>query len=457
MLLLASLAKTTTEILGGLNSLIQAGRSQHLRLGPSSHGGDTEVHPQDEICTNYSEYGFYMGREPVSSAAMGNIWRSRASTILVMSAVVCSIMSAASPAEAWHWARRFAEGPWGGAGGNYYTGSPRSLGMTCASCHTGQSRFPRRVSMRVITRRVQGSSLIPEDIFTAGYQPGALYKVSVELLGEHRGYEPANGQYQDPGGTPRKVSCPLPVTNRNVLTAEVMNESNVYADFDGNGAGRLRSDSNNQANSTTPAPRCYVAIAGCGGGSPEDPGSPSNGGPTMGNYRHMRLVDPNSSPPFGRYACTTCDAVASMYGADPTPTTNNFPVRTDHFFWTAPTAPPQAGSGRIRFYMAFLDGDGYGDVYDDDFAVFRRAVCPAGSGACSPTSPPWNYTSLPPSILPQTTPRAPPAPPTIIVMIMALAAGVTAMVSVMKRRPSSEGGSFGLSGKARDSGSVSAG
>ncbi|CAN0568241.1 unnamed protein product, partial [Laminaria digitata] len=74
-----------------------------------------------------------------------------------------------------------------GGGGNYYTGSPRSQGITCSSCHIGQSRFQNRASLQVTTRRVNGGSLVNDDIFANGYMPGARYKVSVTLVGEHRG------------------------------------------------------------------------------------------------------------------------------------------------------------------------------------------------------------------------------------------------------------------------------
>ncbi len=340
----------------------------------------------------------------------------------LLSATILALMLAAAPqAQAWHWVFPFAKGPWQGAGGNYYTGSPRSKGVTCSSCHIGQSRFQTRVGMQVVSRRVQGNSLVPDDIFSSGYQPGARYKITVTMIGEHRGFAPASGQYQDSGGLQHKLACPLVVDNLNLMTAEVMNEGNVYADFDGNAAGTIRADTNTQPDSVNQASRCLVATPGCGGGAADYPPRTLQGGPTTVSYRSLRLTDPNSSPPFGSYGCSGCDAIVSMYGADITPTTSGgFPQRVDHFFWTAPSSPPSVGNGRIRFYMAFLDGDGYRDVYDDDYADFRRAVCPVGNAGCNPTNPPWNFTSVPPApVAPVSLQR--PAPPTVMLGILSAA------------------------------------
>lgn len=354
---------------------------------------------------------------------------------LVLSALTLAVLVGISPeASAWHWAFPFAGGPWHGAAGNYYTGSPRSNGVNCGSCHTGQSRFQNRVSMQVTTRRVQGGSLVNDDIFANGYQPGARYKISVSLVGEHQGFEPTNGQYQDANGTAHKVACPLsPVDNVNILTAEVMDESNTYANYSGNSAGRLRADRTNNPNDLNEANRCLVATAGCGGGTQDYPQRTLQGGPTTVSYSSLRLTNPNGSPPFGSYTCVECDAIVSMYGADVTPTTaGGFPQRVDHFFWTAPNSPP-SGNGRIRFYMAFMDGDGYTDIYDDDFAEFRRAICPAGNAACNPTNPPWNFTSVVPAAPTNLSPRQP-APPNFMLGIAATAMALIAMMAMAQLR-----------------------
>lgn len=358
--------------------------------------------------------------------------KSKLQRLLLSFAAFAMLLAASAEAQAWHWAFPFATGPWHGAGGNYYTGSPRSLGITCASCHVGQSRFQNRVGIQVTTRRVQGGSLVADDIFANGYQTGARYKISVTMLGEHRGFEPTNGTYQDPGGTAHKVACPLTVDNVNLLTVEVMNEGNVYADFDGNAAGTMRGDANNQANSVNQASRCLVATSGCGGGAADYPTRTLQGGPTTVSYRNMRLTNPNASPPFGTFGCTSCDAIVSMYGADITPTNSGgFPQRVDHFFWTAPGTAPSVGNGRIRFYMAFMDGDGYDDVYDDDYAEFRRGVCPTGNAGCNTTNPPWNFTSVPPVPVSPVSPQRP-APPTMMLGILAAALMLLLLVVVGK-------------------------
>ncbi len=354
---------------------------------------------------------------------------------LFLSALTLVMLVGISPeASAWHWAFPFAGGPWHGGGGNYYTGSPRSNGISCSSCHIGQSRFQNRVSLQVTTRRVNGGSLVNDDIFANGYMPGARYKISVTLVGEHRGFDPPSGQYQDTNGTAHKVACPLEVDNVNIMTAEVMDEGNTYANFSGNSAGRLRADRTNNANDVNEANRCLVATPGCGGANQDYPQRTLQGGPTTVGYSNLRLTNPNGSAPFGGFTCVECDAIASMYGADTTPTSaNSFATRVDHFFWTAPNTAPSAGNGRVRFYITFLDGDGYTDIYDDDVAEFRRAVCPVGNTNCNPTNPPWNFTSLPPVPAPMGTPKSP-APPTFMLGILAAALALFGLLAASGQR-----------------------
>ncbi|MEZ4470595.1 MAG: DUF4266 domain-containing protein [bacterium] len=57
----------------------------------------------------------------------------------------------------------------GGAGGIYYTGSPRFQGQDCSGCHRGE----RAVSVRV--------SSVPEDLLRQPYRPGAVYHIEVDL------------------------------------------------------------------------------------------------------------------------------------------------------------------------------------------------------------------------------------------------------------------------------------
>ncbi|MCA9548794.1 MAG: DUF4266 domain-containing protein [Myxococcales bacterium] len=338
------------------------------------------------------------------------------------------VLGAASEAQAWHWSVPFTEGPWHGAAGNYYTGSPRSLGITCGTCHVGAQNIPpnQRVQMQVTVRRVNNGNLVADDIFANGYMPGARYKISVAMSGEHKGRQPDDGSYEDPNGSAFKVSCPHTVDNVNILTAEVMNEADVYADFDGNGAGTLRADANNDPNSTTQANACREGA--CPNNNPYYPNRTLQGGPTTVSLRSWRLGNPNSNPPFGGFTCSACDSIVANFGGDTTPGTGQpFAARSFHFFWTAPATPPATGNGRIRFYMSMVDGDGYTDVYDDDVAEFRRAVCPQGNAACNPTNPPWNYTAAPPVALPPAV-DVRPAPPSGDVLWVLAMAGLTVLV-----------------------------
>ena len=342
-------------------------------------------------------------------------------------------LTIAPEARAWHYYVPFTDGPWHGAASNYYTGSPRSLGITCATCHIGAQNIPpnQRVQMQVTTRRVNSGNLVADDIFTNGYMPGARYKVTVTMVGEHKGRDPGNGTYEDPNGSANKVSCPHAVDNENLITAEVMNEASVYADFDGNAAGTLRGDADNNANSTTQANACRDGS--CPNNNAYFPARTLQGGPTTISLRGWKLTNPAGNPPFGTYGCSACDAIVGSYGGDTTPTgAQPFAPRSFHFFWTAPSSPPAAGNGRIRFYMSLLDGDGYTDAYDDDVAEFRRAVCPQGSSACNPTNPPWNFTAAPPAPPPPAT-DVRPAPPAGDVLWVLAMAGLTVLLVLATR------------------------
>ena len=246
--------------------------------------------------------------------------------------------------------------------------------------------------MQVTTRRVNGGSLVADDIFANGYMPGARYKVTVRMLNEHKGRQPNDGSYEDPNGTAEKVACPRVAENRNLMTAEVMSEGQVYASFDGNQAGALRADADNNSNSTAEG-YCRDGSDGCFNGV-DIPPVISGGGPTTVTYRSYRLSNPNANPPFGEWTCGICDKIASNTGGDNTPGTGGqFNTVEWHFFWTAPATVP-GGNGRIRFYIAVVDGDGYSDTYDDDIVEFRRAVCPQGNASCNPTNPPWNLSLI---------------------------------------------------------------
>lgn len=322
-------------------------------------------------------------------------------------AVLCTSALSSLPreADAFHFNTQFADHPFQrivGAGGRYYTGSPRNEGMDCTHCHVDAQRFPARVSLNVVAEIVNSGSLSPSTLFTAGYQPNATYKITVTMIDEHRGMCTTGGAYQGPASSEGwKLSCPGSQCNgpgspgnRDQFTAEVMSDGGTYATASGNAAGRLRPDS--ELGAAQPG-QCRVGPSFCNGGQFADfPPAANMGGPTTAMFMNWRLTDPNDtqSGPFGRWSCLTdCDAIVSNNGfynwTEGQGSTNPF-ERSFAFFWTAPPSPPAAAAGRIRFYMAAVDGDGFNDTMDDDVATVRVAVCPAGASTCDPNvGPGW--------------------------------------------------------------------
>jgi hypothetical protein len=272
-----------------------------------------------------------------------------------------------------------------GSAGTFYTGSPRSLGMDCTVCHTGAENYPQRISLSVETFRVQGSTLQSYALFTDGYVAQERYRIEVTIVGEHLGKELSNGSYENPTGSAHKIMCTIDASaesqlyNADNLSVEVTSDDGVYASYNGNASGGLRPDA---SESETDEGRCLDGAQNCGpngGTHGEALTHTESGGPTTLAYRTWRL-DPTINPPLGSYTCSTsCDAIVSNFWYLPwvdTPT--NPTIRTFAFFWTAPATPPAAAGGRIRFYMAAVDGDGYLDTADDDVALKKLAVCPAG-------------------------------------------------------------------------------
>lgn len=300
-----------------------------------------------------------------------------------------------SAAYAWFIPDQFAGPYFRNSGGNHYTGSPRSM-YACDGCHLGSENFPpsERIALQVTSQRVNGGSLESYDLFTNGYNPGERYKIRVEMLNEHLGHYMNDGSYQTPEGTDYKVDCPKheggatylqQLHNRNHITAEVMNEDGVYATHGGNEAGALRPDSTGGATAEGPC----LNTNRCTANDALPPGMEA-GGPTSIMARHW-VNDPTSNPPIGNWSCGVCDAIVSNMHDLPTPSEGGaFTTFATEFFWTAPNTAPAAEGGRIRFYIAGVDGDGYADTLDDDFASVKVAVCPAGSNECDPmVGPDW--------------------------------------------------------------------
>ena len=95
-----------------------------------------------------------------------------------MVALVALLLLLGSARSAWAWPTggQFDGDPVseGGGGGLSFSGSPRSAGHDCAVCHTDP---PRRVRMAI--------DADPVALFDNGYQPGAMYRMRVRLVGEH--------------------------------------------------------------------------------------------------------------------------------------------------------------------------------------------------------------------------------------------------------------------------------
>lgn len=322
-------------------------------------------------------------------------------TYLMMTGVLATFAAGvltSSSAQAWFIPDQFSGPYFRNAGGNHYTGAPRGI-YSCDGCHIGAEDFPpsQRISLMVTSQRVNGSALEAYDLFASGYVPGDRYKIRVEMMGEHRGHYTGDGSYEDPEGTAWKVECPsndpggvytAQIHNHNHITAEVMNEDGVYADHAGNEAGRLRPDATGGPTAEGP---CLSTVR-CPPGNDPLPTAFEDGGPTSLMARHW-VVDPNSNPPLGNWSCGTCDALVTNSHEMPSPASEGgFDPFYMEFFWQAPDNVPATEGGRIRFYMAGVDGDGYTDTMDDDFASVRVAVCPAGTtpAECDPmVGPGW--------------------------------------------------------------------
>ena len=317
----------------------------------------------------------------------------------------------AAPAEAWFERQHFAA-RWGYGNGNHFTDSPRSM-YACNACHIGSEVFPpnQRIQLQVTSQRVNGNALESYDLFTSGYVPGDTYKIFVEMIGEHRGHYTNDGMYEGPEGAFFKIDCPNndpngdffnALHNRNHITAEVMNEDEVYADFDGNAAGRVRPDAQG-------GPTAQGACAPCDAGENTLPPAQEFGGTTSVMVRRYELTDPAAGD-FGGWTCGVCDALVSNVDAPVTPDSEaGFGTTKLEFFWQAPMIPPATGGGRVRFYMSAIDGDGYGDTDGDDFATRKVAVFPAGVNPpqCDPDVwPGWGLGLTRPGPTPTASSRA---------------------------------------------------
>lgn len=110
---------------------------------------------------------------------------SRATTLAIAALLCFAAALGAARARAYHAGSTFGAAPGaGGAGGYFYTGSPRERGWTCASCHVEAPG----------TLRVSLSSA--EGLFAdRAYSPGATYSVTVRIEEERLGLAAARSNF----------------------------------------------------------------------------------------------------------------------------------------------------------------------------------------------------------------------------------------------------------------------
>jgi hypothetical protein len=199
--------------------------------------------------------------------------------------------------------------------GLYFTGAPRWASLDCSTCHTAG---PQRVGLLL--------NADDPSLFSAGYEPGKVYELQVELTNETAGLK-----YK----TPTCTDPPAP------------DDSFSYVQCNNNGFG-LEIDDDSGA--PLAGPSVYCAAQPAGGVCPK-----------ADFTRDQALVAPGGDAVFD----------AKVYSADP-----NMPKLVTrngatgwHFFWTA----PKAGTGPLTVYVSAVDGNGGAgtvandqDPFDDD-------------------------------------------------------------------------------------------
>ncbi len=95
----------------------------------------------------------------------------------------------------------------GGAGGLYFTGSPRNYGLNCGVCHVGATH-----NLKI------GLVSYPDDIFKEGFEPGKEYIIYLRFFNETKGL-----QYTD------DACYQGPTCNINMFALDVLNANDEPA------------------------------------------------------------------------------------------------------------------------------------------------------------------------------------------------------------------------------------
>jgi hypothetical protein len=218
-----------------------------------------------------------------------------------------------------------------GAEGIYFTGAPRFSGLDCASCHAGG---PQEVKLHV------GAD--PPDLFTAGWRPGATYRLEIALADERRGIEHGGETCTEPPGTMDRydyVQC-----NSNSFALEV------------DAGGRPLS-----------APGTFCSRA------PLTPGT---------------CPEPD---PFGDEVVVAPGGDAVFASRQHSPSMTKQVLRNGATRWQLHFTAPAAGAGPLTLYVSAVDGNGGSGRADDDQdpasddTVSAAVVIPERGGA--PVSP----------------------------------------------------------------------
>jgi hypothetical protein len=196
--------------------------------------------------------------------------------------------------------------------GLYFTGAPRFVSQSCASCHIDA---PGLVDLKL------GAD--DQTLFTNGYHPGQIYELEVSLSGETRGLD-----YSTP-------TCTEPPTRNDKYTYVQCNNNGFALEIDA-------------ADGPLAGPSVFCAAAPNGGQCPApDP------------HADEALVSPDG------------DAVFHNRPHSSDPMNPKLLIRNDatfrHLWWTAPAA----GTGPLTLYVAAVDGNGGDGTADSDQDPYR--------------------------------------------------------------------------------------
>jgi hypothetical protein len=189
--------------------------------------------------------------------------------------------------------------------GVYFTGAPRFNSLGCSSCHTNG---PAEVQLKL------GAD--PPDLFTAGYFPGQVYLLEVELLGETRGL--------DYGG----ATCTEPPTRNDTYRYQPCNNNSFALEIDAYDGSPLAG----QGVFCSEAPMAGIC--------------------PLASDQDEVVIAPNGDAVFGNRIHDPMQ---------PNVVSRNGPTSW-HLWWTAPAA----GSGAVTVHVSAVDGNGGAGTVDND-------------------------------------------------------------------------------------------